>query len=46
MRQTLVNASDSPTGFPYCRFPLRTNMAFPLLKTAGIRHVLAVDQVQ
>lgn len=42
---TLVNASDSPTGFPYCRFPLRTNMAFPLLKTAGIRHVLAVDQV-
>ncbi len=43
--QTLVNATDSPTGFPYCQYPLRTNLAFPQLKTSGIRHVLVVDQV-
>jgi hypothetical protein len=40
-----VNATNSASGFAFCQSPLRTDLAFTNLTTAGLAHVIAVDQV-
>lgn len=42
---TSVAASDSPTGFEYCRDPLRSDLSFTSLGAQGVDAVVSVDQV-
>jgi hypothetical protein len=43
--QENITAVDSPTGRPFCAFPLRTDVSFSSLSLGDFRYVVSADQV-